>query len=203
MLSATSTPEIVNEKIEFLRDIQRGWDFLILTNRLQVFWGSVMHKELVALGLAEEGRPLAGYVPYRFADERIAALDRSVTTIKRLHPAFMELNNLMYDAINLESRMLNPVNERLCKIAGKRFPDFRERLARRQRRLNDLYCDGMHAINAGADAPFLPDHDSRAEIEGLRADIETLLAPIRVSGLSTNTLYLRTWLAVRDKLSVA
>lgn len=203
MFSATSTPAIVNEKIEFLREIRRGWDFLILTNRLQVFWGTVMHKELVALGLAEDGRPLAGYVPYRFRDDRVAAMDGAITAVKRRRPEFMELNNLMYDAINLEVRMLNPANAHLRAAVGARFDEFRDRMRRREKRLSDLYCDAMRAVSADPSAPFLPDHDGKAELESLRADINALIAPLQASGLSTDTLYLRTWMAVRDKLSVA
>ena len=40
-----SIPDIV-EKVHFLRDINRAWDFLNLTNRVFVFWGSVMHRDL-------------------------------------------------------------------------------------------------------------------------------------------------------------
>lgn len=203
MLAVTSTPTIIEEKVEFLRDIRRGWDFLILTNRLQVFWGTQMHRDLVAAGLAEDGRPLAGYAPYRFADPKIAKLDQRITEIKRRRPEFMEINNLMYDAINLESRMLNPVNAEILAAVGERYGVYRQRLHDRQDKLSNLYCDGMLAVNEDPDAPFLEDFDGKAALADLRGDIDFLMSPIHANGLSTDKLYLRTWMAVRDKLSVA
>lgn len=203
MLSPISTAAAIQEKTEFLRKINRGWDFLILTNRLLTFWGTQMHRDLVREGLADDGPAEAGYVPYCFKDPAVGRLDRAITDVKRTRPGFMRMNNLMFDAINLESRMFNPVNAEYRSIVGARFDSFRERLANWRCSLTDSYCDGLAALADDPTRPFLPDFREDEACDRLKADIADCLAPLSKLPAPPTTLYLNTWMSVVNKFSVA
>ncbi|HYD70492.1 hypothetical protein [Azospirillum sp.] len=202
MFSPISTVDILREKVEFLRDINRGWDFLNLTNRVLVFWGTAIHRQLIDAGLADDGPTQLGYAPYRFRDGRVAVIDRAVNTLKRERPALARLNNLIYDAMNLESRMLNPANAAYLEKAGAAFTGFRDRLEERKARLSGLYCDGFQSLLDNPAARFLPGFDGEAEIQAQQAEIRACLSFVENLPEPPTTLYLHTWLSVVNRFGV-
>ena len=200
MFTPIATEEILREKVEFLREIGRGWDFLNLTNRLLVFWGTQIHGQLIDKGLIDSARTEIGYVPYGYIDARVETLDKIFNRIKKLRPGFMRLNNLIYDAMNLESRMLNAVNSQYLEMAGRSFVQFRRELSDRKSRLNDLYFRGFRSILEDNNRPFLPDFDENREYDVQRKEIQECLQFEEKLPSPPTTLYLQTWLSVVNRL---
>lgn len=203
MFSPITTRTLLREKIAFLRGIGRGWDFLNLTNRVLVMWGTALHRQLTEQGLTEAGEPtLAGYVDTRFIDPAVEALDAAFNRLKTARPDFMRLNNVIYDALNLDSRLQNPANAAYLALAGEDFSLFHRRLGERCHRLNDLYCDGFARLVLDPEAPFLPDFDPAAEAERQMDEVYACLGFVKSLPEPPTTLYLHTWLSVVNRLGV-
>lgn len=202
MFSPIASLGMLDEKIEFLRRIGRGWDFLNLTNRVLVFWGTAMHRQLMELGLADERLQL-GYVNYCYRDDGVGRLDHSFNRLKRERPGFPRLNNLIYDALNLSARIRNPANARYRELAGSAFDRFEAALAARRRWLNDVYCDGFQDMIRDPDRPFLRTFDIDGEAERQRQEILDCLSFVDRLPERPTTLYLKTWLSAVNRFGTS
>lgn len=199
MFSPISTSEILREKTEFLRDIERGWDFLNLTNRLRVYWGTRIHHQLVKEGLSDDTKPTPDYVPFRFREDAVATLDEKFSRLKSERPGFSRLNRLIYDALNLEARMLNPANAAYLDLAGQSFTEFQQKLKERKRYLSDLYADAFLSVIDQPNSEFLPRFDPDEYADALEGDVKNCLSFVDQLEPSPTTLQLQTWLSVFDR----
>jgi hypothetical protein len=202
MFAPMTTLDIYCEKIAFLHSINRCWDFLNMTNRLLVFWGTRIHQQIIEDGLAERQCVNPGWVDYRFRDTVVGQIDKRVNEMKKQHPEFLDLNNLIYDSMNLESRLLNPANAHYLDMAAERFDVFRERLNKRKSLLNDLYRDGFQKLADDPDGAFLEGHDISREAESQRQDIASLLKFADNLEEKPETLFLHTWLSSVNRFGV-
>jgi hypothetical protein len=191
-------------KAEFLRNIHRGWDYLNVSNNVLVYRGTALHAKIVESRLAEPFPPLSILVPYSFLDERVKKVASAVGAIKSYYPV-MELNNLVYDALNISSRALNPMNAEIVKN-----PDllrvFRNELENILSKLETAYisclvnlCDlaaGKWSENGVRDAmernlgALFPEQHQR-----LQGIIDSLLHALERRGVETDRLVLKTWLS--------
>jgi len=202
MISPTVSQSDIIEKVSFLRDINRSWDFLNLTNRVLVFWGSTLHRQLESLGLIRPGQVKLGYVQYDFQHAEVEALDARINALKQRRPEFMRLNNLIYDAMNLESRFLNPANAPYLAQAGSAYHDFRAALRNRHSRLNDMYSTAFEQFALGRDDEFLSSFDAHQEADQQLEEIRTLLGVFSKQEKPPETLFLHTWLSAVNYLGV-
>lgn len=196
-----SIPDVV-EKVHFLRHINRAWDFLNLTNRVLVFWGSAMHRDLEAMGLINVADVTPGYVAYSFQHAETADLDARTNALKQRRPEFLLLNKLIYDAMNIESRLQNPMNASYLKIAGTAFRDFQSRLRAHQVKLNDTYSAAFEQFATARGVEFLPDFDVAEVADAQRSEIRELLNVFSEKGEIPKTLFLETWLSVVNHFGV-
>ncbi|MBF0093150.1 MAG: hypothetical protein HQL34_01245 [Alphaproteobacteria bacterium] len=204
MISPIATLPMLREKAAFLHGIGRCWDFLNLTNRVLVMWGTALHRQLAERGLADaDSPPLSGYVDYRFIDPAVEAVDAALNRLKKERPGFMRLNNVLYDALNLDSRLQNPANAAYLALAGEAFPAFRAALGARLRRLNGLYRDGFARLLDDPEAPFLPEFDPAAEAERQMDEVYACLGFVKALPEPPTTLYLHTWLSVVNRFGVS
>lgn len=199
MFGPTTTMAMLNEKIAFLGAIGRGWDFLNLTNRVLVFWGSRMHDQLIERGLADDDGAHLGWVPYRFADPAVAVLAERFDALKRASGVYARLNNRMYDAINLESRLLNPAHRSYRQRAGERFDRFQQALRAREAALSQRYVAAFSALLADPTHPFIGEDEIAPLVEELDQDMQTLLAFLD-PGERPETLQLQTWMSAVNAL---
>ncbi|MBC8445348.1 MAG: hypothetical protein H8D75_01785, partial [Rhodospirillaceae bacterium] len=202
MFAPMTTLDIYQEKITFLHSINRCWDFLNMTNRLLVFWGTRIHQQIIEDGLAERQCINPGWVDYRFKDSIVGRIDKRVNEMKKQRPEFLDLNNLIYDSMNLESRLLNPANAHYLDMAADRFSVFRERLNKRKSLLNDLYRDGFQKLAGDPDDAFLEDGAITGEAESQRRDITSLLKFADDLEEKPETLFLHTWLSSVNRFGV-
>jgi hypothetical protein len=200
MFTPVTTMEILEEKVGFLRQLTRGWDFLNLTNRLLVIWGTVIHRQLIDLGLAEDGDFHAGYVPFKYKDAKVLRVDEFFNTLKRQRPEIVRLNNLMYDALNIESRLQNPINESHRAALGGGFEQFQSDLRDRERRLSQLYCNSFLEILNNPDAAFCPEIDFEEELTALDRSVNMVIEPLQLIDRHLSTVYLRTWMSSVNSL---
>jgi hypothetical protein len=202
MFAPMTTLNIYREKITFLHSINRCWDFLNMTNRLLVFWGTHIHQQIIEDGLAERQTVNPGWVDYRFKDSVVGQIDKRVNEMKKKNPEFLDLNNLIYDSMNIESRLRNPANAHYLDMAGERFEVFCDHLNKRKALLNDLYRDGFQKLASDPEGVFLEGCDMTNEAESQRQDITCLLKFAEGLEEKPETLFLHTWLSSVNRFGV-
>ena len=201
MFSPITTLDILREKIDFLAEINRGWDFLNLTNSLLVFKGTKMHSQLVELGLARHDESGVGYVDYIFRDNEIKPIFDKFNTLKLTHSGFLKLNNLIYDCMNLESRIQNPKNYEYFHYIGEKFDKFRCKLMSKKKKLTEYYSESFLNIIDNPERKFMPNYDPDVDYNDLKNDLLELKSLADSVGYS-NTLYLNTWLSNVNRFGV-
>lgn len=188
------------EKVQFLRDINRSWDFLNLTNKVLVFWGSVLHRQLEQQKLIRSAGITAGYVDYAFKHPEIEHVVLRINALKNRRPEFMRLNNLIYDAMNLESRFKNPANAQYLSTVGAAFDEFQTALHKRQTYLNKLYSSGFEHFALNPDTEFLPSFDANEEVNKQQKEIKKLLSILSKLDAPPQTLFFHTYLSAINYL---
>jgi len=206
MFSAFLQLDELPEKAGFLRRINRGWDYLNLSNNLLVFRGTAYHDHLIRHGLALDAPARAPLIPYRFEDGRIRDVARETGSIKARCPAVIGLQNAFYDARNIESRYFNRINAHLWGMEAH-FESFRRRLDGISGDVQDVYLGYfMRLVElAGAgwnqdSADILFDEYISKSIPVFYASmqdcIKQLLDACHSKALTTDRLLLKTWMSL-------
>ncbi len=204
------TPELKSEdfltKVEFLKGINRGWDYMNLSHSMLIFPGSEYHNLLQKRGLEAEHDELAFLIPYNFSEENTRKIADEMSNLKKKCPEVIKLNNALYDAKNLVSRYSNKMNKHLWEKESV-FLNFKKNLSEILLVTESKYSSYTHDLfeviqSSSSDnqkdlifekniSPYIPPLLNKTTnlINNVLEDFESF-------GLSTNKLYLKTWLSL-------
>lgn len=206
MFSPCLKLEDLPEKVRFLLEIDRGWDYLNMSNNLIVFRGTAYQDFIESQGLAQEAGKLSTVIPYRYIDERVKIVADEMGSLRGKCPAVISLHNLLYDALNIRARYHNKMNRHLW---GKEelFLKFKRELEDLLNSAQETYIayltelvelaksdwkkDAADEIYQRLIPDFAPAAKSQAETM-----IEDYIENCRKAGLSTSKLYLKTWMSL-------
>ena len=196
------------EKVQFMKRINRGWDYLAMSRNLLVYKGTAYHDLIDTHGLALEYDMMPGVASYKYQDGRVKYVADEMGKLKVRCPEIVSLNNLLYDVQNIMSRYGNKINKHLWKKETS-FLEFRERIDQilfsNQKVLSQYFIDlidlaDMKWSDEKAELIYLDQvhnfiSDSYRETKKL---IKNILKDFEDSGLATNRLYLKTWISLTD-----
>lgn len=193
-------------KIEFLKKLRHGWDYMNVSNNLLAFAGTAYHELIKEKGLAAGNDIFSGTVSYRYEDERIRLVSDEMGSLKIRCPEVIHLNNLFYDALNMKARYLNKMNSHLWNDESI-FNKFAVGIDEMLRTTEDVYADYFLLLvdladsgwsEAKADRLFRDMiHDKIPSLaESARILIEDFVSGFEKRGLSTGRLYLKTWMSI-------
>lgn len=206
MFSACLRLEDLPEKSSFLERTHRGWDYLNLSNNVLAFRGTAYHSYLKEHRLDRELENLSVVIPYAYADERVRFVANEMGGLKIKFPEVIHLNNLLYDAQNMASRYYNKINEHLwCQ--GEPFERFREGLRQSLLNTEKVFICYFSAIVDLAFHQWDPEKAQEARQEYIASSLPGLLSEARglinnfldahrKKGLSTESIYLKTWMSL-------
>jgi radical SAM superfamily enzyme YgiQ (UPF0313 family) len=209
MFTPELKPEDFLKKVDFLKKINRGWDYMNLAHSLLIFPGTGYHDHIKSIGLEKEHDKLAPLIPYNFVSEEIKNIAQEVSNLKIRCPELIILNNKVYDAMNIISRYSNKMNESLWQEENS-FNKFKsdlmnilkqtsERYEKYMPELAELICSKkfeekrLNLLFEKYIPNFFP--QTLRDTEGLTSEF---INHLESKGLSTNKLYLKTWLSIRD-----
>ncbi len=196
------------EKVQFMKRINRGWDYLAMSRNLLVHKGTAYHDLIGTHGLALECDVMSGVVSYKYQDGRVKNVADEMGKLKVRCPEIISLSNLLYDAQNIMSRYSNKINKHLWEKETS-FLEFRERIDQvlfsTQTVLTQYFIDlvdlaGLKWSDEKAELIYLDQvrnfiPDSYRKTKKL---IKNILKDFEDSGLATNRLYLKTWISLID-----
>ncbi|MBF0117986.1 MAG: radical SAM protein [Desulfobacterales bacterium] len=135
MFTPFTTLELLRQKINYLNDLNRCWDYMNMTNWLLVYYGSRMHDNLLKKKLVKCDEDPIAYVSYNFSDENVRKIAQTMNMIKKRVPEVMNMHKLFYDGYNVFSRLKDPLKQE--------FKVFFEKFFIIQRQIGKLYYDIM------------------------------------------------------------
>ena len=203
MFTPTADADILKEKVEFLRELNRGWDFLNLTSQLHVFWGTKIHKQLNNLNLIDNNQKVNfGYVKYKFISENVKKLNNEFNDYKIRFPKTISVNKLLYDSLNLLSRVKNSANINIYNDNLNHINEFEINVSKQIKKLNKLYCDNyLNKIN-NINYDFFNNIDLIKEEKYALDNINKIRTKFNKKKYTTSKIYLDTWVSVRDSLGI-
>jgi radical SAM superfamily enzyme YgiQ (UPF0313 family) len=128
MFSACLTLEELYQKVDYLKSIHRGWDYLNMSNNVLVFRGTAYHEYIKKMNLELPTSSLSAVIPYRYEDARVEYVAKEMGELKQKCPDVIYLNNLLYDAQNIISRHYNKMNKHLWENE-RYFVQFKENIS--------------------------------------------------------------------------
>ena len=196
----------LSEKIDFLETIHRGWDYLDISDNILIFPSTAYHEFIKSRGLDIKCDDLSPTIPYRFEDERVRFVSDEMGKLKSKCPETVKLNSGLYDAMNMASRYLNKMNKHLWtnELA---FKTFRNRVNEVSYEVEEVYTSYFRGLIdlAGEEYPerkanllfqkYIPQFFPYA-LNKTNNLITDFTKSCESKGLSTNKLYLRTWLSL-------
>ncbi len=208
MFNPELKPNDFIKKVEFLKQINRGWDYMNLAHSTLVFPGTKYHDYIKSRGLETKHDELAPLIPYIFMHEKTKKIADEVSNLKIRCPELIKLNNRIYDALNLISRYSNKMNEHLWRedFSFRRFKsNIKEILAE----TTDKYTEYMQELSETVNSPrykeemvslfwkHIPAFFPKA-LDRTNKTIDEFIERLESKGLSISRLYLKTWLSIRD-----
>ncbi len=206
MFSPVLGLEDLPEKIEFIKKINHGWDYTEMSNNVLIYPGTKLHSSIKEKGLELPHDELAPIIPYKFQDEKINLVADEMTKLRtRCHEA-PKLNNLLYDSLNIISRFRNKINCHLW-IREKEFEEFKDSIHRIMKEAQEIYTDYLTELvnlarkgwdNEKTDAIYKKVISTKIEklCNNVRKLIDDLFNYFESSELSTEKLYLKTWMSL-------
>ena len=195
------------KKMEYLKELGHEWDILNTSYSMLVFPGTRYHEFIKSEGLELKHDDLDTIIPYRFVDERVEFVAEEMGSLKIKNPEIMGLHNLIMDSKNVGSRFYNKMNVHLQKNFGA-FEKF-------ERELKEITNEtGKHYYNFFMEIVDLAKKDyskesaniirkSHIDREKFRVlynrasdNLGNFLKDCEGKGLSTNKLYLKTWMSL-------
>jgi len=203
MFTPIADVDILKEKVEFLRELNRGWDFTRLTFPLYVFWGTKIHKQLNNLNLIDDNQQINfGYVKYKFISENVKKLNSEFNDYKIRFPKTMSVNKLLYDSLNLLSRVKNSANFDIYNDNLDHINEFEINVSKQTKKLNKLYCDNfLNKIN-NINYDFFNNINLVKEEKYALDNINKVLVEINKKKYTASKIYLNTWMPVRESLGI-
>lgn len=206
MFSACLRLEDLSNKAAFLKRIHRGWDYLDLSNNVLAFRGTAYHDYLKRNHLDRETGSLLAVIPYAYEDERVRLVADELGGLKIKSPEVIYLNNLLYDAQNIASRYYNKINEHLWSDSEP-FERFEKGLAQSLAETEKVFINYFSAIVDLAAHQWKIKKAQEAYQEYILANLPRLLIMVqglikdlidayKDKGLSTDKLYLKTWMSL-------
>ena len=203
MFTPTADENILKEKVEFLRELNRGWDFINLTSQLYVFWGTKIHKQLNNLKLTDNNQKINfGYVKYKFVSENVEKLNNEFNSYKISFPKTMSINKLLYDSLGLLSRAKNPANFNIYNDNLNHINEFEINVSKQIKKLNKLYCDNfLNKIN-NINYDFFNNIDLVKEEKYALDNIKKIFTIIKKKKQDFSKIHLDSWISVRENLGI-
>ncbi len=206
MFSPFLTLDDLPLKMEFLKKVRHGWDYMNVSNNVLAFNGTAYHDLIDKKGLTIKNKELNGTVSYRFQDERVQYVAEEMGRLKIKCPEIIYLNNHIYDALNIKTRYHNKMNRHLW-VEEKTFNLFKENLQSQLNEIEEIYSSYFLSLVQLAGSEWNEDEAGgiyekwiagvipSAE-EKMKKLIHTLIADLQSRGLSTSKLFMKTWMSV-------
>lgn len=196
--------EDLYSKIDYLKKINRCWDFLNISNNLIVYRGTKLHDLIIKLNLNLETSDTSATIPYKYEEEDVKYIADIIGNLKIKSNIFMNTNKLIYDSLNLKSRYYNKLNIEFHSY-NQLFQNFFNDLENTQNNLSLIYynyfTDTLNSI-ASIKSSNLQEFNSleliknvEDEYNHLHLKLEELLNTLENKNLNFNKLYLKTWLS--------
>ncbi len=206
MFSPCLKLEDLPEKVRFLQETGRGWDYLNMSNNLLVFRGTAYQDFIEERKLALPAGKLSPVIPYRYLDERVKQVADEMGNLRLKCEDVIPLHHLLYDALNISARYYNRMNRPL-REAESAFTKFREALDKQLCQLDEIYTGYFLELVELAEAgwnreqvdkiylKWIPGRipKARRRVQYLITD---LIGECKQGGLSTSKLYLKTWMSL-------
>ena len=193
------------KKLDFLKKIGYGWDYLNLANNILVFPGTKYHEFLKSKDLVVETAELAPLIKYKFEDSRVEDVAKAINNLKIICPETIKTHNLIYDSMNIVSRFKNKMNKHL-KQNEKAFYDFKASLDKILNEVQETYSsffmNSIDLARAGMQERKLDlitqDITNKFPAFMKRTDdnIKKFISDCEDKNLSTSKLYLKTWMSL-------
>lgn len=196
----------LSEKINFLETIHRGWDYLDISDNILIFPGTAYHEFIKSKGLDMKCDDLSPTIPYRFEDERVRSVSNEMGKLKSKCPETIRLNNRLYDAMNMTSRYLNKMNKHLW-VNKQAFKIFRSKINEVSYEVEKTYTSYFRSLIDLAGEKYserkanllFQEHIPQFFPYTLNKTnnlITNFIQSCESKGLSTDKLYLKTWLSL-------
>jgi len=205
MFSANLELDDLPKKVEFMQRVQRDWDYILMSSNLLAFRGTRYHDFLKKSGLERKTDNLTPIIPYRFKDERIEDVAKAMGDIKIKCPEVISLRNALYDSMNLLSREQNKMNEHLWgrKDIVNEFKTDLDEIFRETGKiysnylldLIDLAKKGWEQNKAEEIYKLSMSNFFLKKFEKTKEIMNNFFRGYKEAGLSTNKLYLKTWMS--------
>jgi hypothetical protein len=193
-------------KAGFLRDIHNGWDYLNMSNNLLVFRGTAYHDFILDASLVLKTDNPSAVVPYRYLDERVKLVADEMGSLRTQCPEVILLHNKLYDALNIKARYHNKMNRHLWERKDL-FGRFTGSLGELLLQVEEVYCgyflELVELARMGSEADELNTAYEKwipGSIPGFLDKAGELssgyISGLEDAGLSTERLYLRTWMSL-------
>ena len=212
MFSANLSLEDLPKKAEFMKNLNRSWDSILMSSNLLAFRGTAYHDFLRENHLEIEADPLSPLVPYKCKDMRVAQVANEMGNLKLACPQVVALNNQLYDSMNIDARFTNKMNAHLSN--NPVFPQFKANLSQIMSRTGEIYNEYFLKLVGLASDGWKDEkakqaletilHEVPSLAEKARHNNEEVILSFEKSGLSTKKLYLKTWISlIHSKINPA
>jgi len=195
------------KKMNYLKELGHEWDVLNTSYSTLVFPGTRYHEFIKSEGLELNHDDLDTIIPYRFVDERVGFVAKEMGNLKIKNPETMNLHNSIMDSKNVGSRFYNKMNMPLQGNLGA-FERFERELKEITdetgnhyynffMEMVDLAKKGYSKESANALRELHIDRERfRVLYNRANDNLNYFLNDCEVKGLSTNKLYLKTWMSL-------
>lgn len=213
MFSPVLRLEDMYEKADYLKTINRCWDFLNMTNNVLVFRGTAYHQYLAQKHLTKDCDNLSGVIPYRYEDERVEILANEIGSLKLKLPEATVLNNLLYDSQNMIARYHNNINRHLW-VNQKNYLEFKYGIDNLLEEVGDIYYSYFKKLVRLAEKgwsnetakdiykkwvyKFIPGSLKKGKML-----LFNFTEGFKRAGLSTDKLYLKTWMSLINQINTS
>jgi hypothetical protein len=196
------------KKADFLRDVHHSWDYTNMSHNVIIFPGTAYHEVIKARGLVIPHDGLSPTVPYCFKDERVGFVESDMSRLKLEYPEVITLQNLLVNSMNVKSRFFNKMNKHL-QANRTGFDRFNERLSEITDEVGNAYYTAFTELTnlartgysrCKADSIMYTHIGSRFEefVHRARQNLDGFLLECEEKGLSTDKLYLKTWMSIMN-----
>ena len=198
--------EDILKKVEFLTKINRGWDYLNMSNNLLVYPGTAYHSMILKDGLAIECEYLFSTVPYRYIDDRVKNVANEIGNLKIRCSEVAGLYVLLHDVKNIEARYYNKINRHLWENKDS-FELYKSAINNILNRAQSVYSKYLVDLvelakcswsTKKADEIFKEQiSDTIPKIYSITRNIKNnFIEDCESKGLSTKKLSLKTWMSL-------
>lgn len=203
MYTPYTTLDDLKKNLYFLKLIDKTYCIYHFSNVLKAYRGSSIYRSLKEDGMITSDEDVKTPPQYKFIDARVEPIARAFSSIGGRFPRLLKINTLLYDAHNILSRYHNVMNEK-CRELPEAYLEFKTRIFESERTIGDNYYQlFLSAIELAENGwnrtvfEILLEQHILDFLEGYPEKIESYITDylntIERAGISTDTLYLKTW----------